>query len=259
MNQAIAMLNAVNPKIHQLGESDPKKANELVTEFNNRMGKVKELSQKPAPPKPMKTTTFTEKTGPMQSTGVKIQPEYEETTTLAPPPQPEPRGPVTLPSDIHPIIAEFERIYQLAQRIDQNAVWTGKSNDVVHAWEAFLSNQAKRLVEVIREYGGRDEQLRAIAQRYNEFPEKLIGIINRYDLDERAKNVIRRFNSEFQPTLDSFKSAPTKSDAQRHYNTMQNLRASLEGLHLPTHPSVSAGLEASAIELQNMRNWLAGQ
>jgi len=257
MNQAIGMLNAVNTKIQQLGSTEPKKANDYVTEFNTRMGKVKELSQKPAPPKPAKTTTFTERTGPVKSTGISIEPDYEETTTLAPPPKPQPSGPVTLPADVLPIIAEFERIYLLAQKIDQNAVWTGKSNEVVRAWDAFLQNQAKRLVEVVREFGGRDEKLQDVAKRYNEFPDRLTASISRYDLDDRAKNVINKFNAEFQTVVNNFKSAPSKGEAERYYNTLQSLRSSLESLRVQTHPSVSAGLEASAIELQNMSRWLS--
>jgi len=256
LNQAIGLLNGVNSKIHELGASEPKRANEFVTCFNDRMAKVKELSQKPGPPKPVvKTSTITETLGPVKSSGWQKEPEqYEESMTLAPP---QPKGPVTLPADIHPIVAEFERIFKMSKSIDQTAVWTGKSNEVVYAWDAFLQKHAKRLVEVIREFAARDDMLRDVAQRYNAFPDQLTATINRYDIDERSKNVIKRFNSEFSKVVQDFKTAPTKNDAQRHYNSMQQLHSSLQALHIPTHPSVSAGLEASTIELQNMRNWLA--
>jgi len=253
MNQAIGILNGINPKIQELGAKDSKKANEFVTAFNNRMGQVKELSQKPAPPKP-KTTNLTQTLGPVQSSGWQNEPdEYEETTLSLPPP----RTPATLPPDIHPIIAEFERIQKMVQGIDQLAVWTGRSNDVVHAWDAFLQNHARRLVEVIREFAPRDEKLRDLSQRYNELPQNLSAVISRFDIDERSKTTIRRFNADFDKVVKDFKSAPTKNDAQRHYSTMQQLNSSLQALHIPTHPSVSAGLEASALELQNMRNWLS--
>jgi len=257
MNQAIAMLNGVNPKISELGAVNPKKANEYVDAFNKRMAQVKELSQQAAPPKPVtKTTNLVEKKAPITSTGWQDDRDEEEIEYTLGMPTPKPKGPVTLPADVGPIIAEFERIYQLAQRIDQNAVWTGKSNEVVHAWDAFLKNKAPRFVEVVKEFGSRDEQLKNVSQRYNQFPDMLTATISRYDLDDRAKSVIKKFLAEYQGVVDAFKRAQSKSDAQRYYGDLQRLRASLEGLRIPTHPTVASGLEASQIELQNMAGWL---
>ena len=81
MNEAIALLNNLNPKINQLGSSEPKTANGYVDAFNSRMNQVKELSQKPAPPKPVvKTTTITSTLGPVQQSGWKPEPEEYEVT-----------------------------------------------------------------------------------------------------------------------------------------------------------------------------------
>jgi hypothetical protein len=44
INEAISLLNSVNPKLDELGQINPKKANEVVKELNGRVQEVNEFS-----------------------------------------------------------------------------------------------------------------------------------------------------------------------------------------------------------------------
>lgn len=251
----IAILNPIGANFESVASSgrpdDVAKANKYVDELNGRMRKCDTLSKsidwnKAKANRPVKEVSVT-LSAPVRQPQPVPQEVVEERVDFVRPIE-------TLSPACKYAIDEFNRIYARYQALTKQDVWTGKSNDVVHAWSNWCTNHSGHVSNAVKSSTGNPPQeLRDIVAKYNTFGQDLTSKINQWALTQHQQNFINRYQSEHDDCYNGFKrSTANLSVCEDYQRKLQKLSTDLDNLGLHGHPSVVMAQEITHDSLRNM-------
>eukprot|EP01128_Nolandella_sp_AFSM9_P002810 TRINITY_DN13207_c0_g1_i1.p1 TRINITY_DN13207_c0_g1~~TRINITY_DN13207_c0_g1_i1.p1 ORF type:complete len:294 (+),score=93.55 TRINITY_DN13207_c0_g1_i1:115-996(+) len=260
MNVLIAKLTNSQKDLQEVGAASAEKGNALAEGFNNRMDKLKTLSQKKAPPKPqpqaapvtVNATPAAAAAAPAPApakkagAGVKLTEPTEIAFEIVAEPT------YTPPPHIEAALLGLDSLYSRLSALSQMDVWTGKSNDLVSAWNSWQSTHGKEFVSAVSKHQSSNQRLASYAKKYQEFSPSLSKKISSLQINDHQKAVIERFHAEYQGVVDAFRAKVSEGPLK----TMESFDQGLKALNIPNHPSVEVALQNTSHALLQMKQML---